>query len=229
MKPFFIRQYLGYALAIISRTTIVIWYLILIGLSSALIVLLKDSTLFWPLNSIITVLSIVATPVIYGIYFELIEDTYSSVGSIIKRYVLNYLWLLFRMYLPVVFLAGLPMVLSAGSGSGYFEIIIVSFSLLYMYVIPTYYHSGQQRGAISAGISFLLKNLASSTPLILTVLILETAVLVLQHNKSLLLESGGLIYIGLDFAFYVVASIIDFALFIVLVYILKDAAIPSED
>lgn len=229
MQSFFIKQYLGYALAIIRSTRSVLWYLVLIGLSSALIVLLKESAIFWPLNSAITVLSIVATPVIYGIYFELIEDTYSSIGSIIKRYLLNYLWLLFRMYVPVVFLAGLPMLLSSGSGSGYFETIIVCFSLLYMYVIPTYYHSGQQRGAISAGISFLLKNLSSSTPLILAVLLLETAVLVLQHNKSLLLESGGLVYIGLDFAFFMVASIIDFALFIVLVYILKDTAIPAQD
>jgi hypothetical protein len=223
MKSFYIRQYLGYALAIISRTTLVLWYLVLISLSSALLMLLKDSALFWPLNTIVTVFSIAATPVIYGIYFELIEDTYSSVWSISKRYVLNYLWLLFRMYVPVVFLAGLPMMLTAGSGSGYFETIIVSFSLLYMYVIPTYFHSGQQRGAIAAGISFLFKNLSSSTPLILVVLLLETAVLALQHNKSLLLEYGGLVYIGFDAAFYVIASIIDFALFIILVYILKDS------
>lgn len=223
MDAFNFKKYLVYALRIIRGNTIVLWSLVFIGLCSSATLLLKDSALYGPLNTLTIVLSITATPVFYGIYFELIEDTYSSIPQITRTYLLRYLWLLVRMYLPVIFLATIPFLLKPGSGgSGFFEITLIAASLIYVYVIPAYYISGQQRGAISYGVSFLLKNISQSTPVIFTVLVLETLMLLVQLGKN---HSPGQATISLailDLLIYVIASVIDLAVFIILIYVLKN-------
>jgi hypothetical protein len=224
MESLNLRTYLTYALMIIRESTIVIWGLALIGLLSAASMLLKDTPIYWSLNTLSVVLSIGATPIFYGIYFELIEDTYSSIGQITRTYVLNYIWLLVRMYLPAIFVATIPLFLIPGAGSGgYFEITLIFFSLIYIYVIPAYYISGRQQGAISTGVIFLLNNLFKSTPIIFTVLLLETLMLLMQFNKDSLPGQDTIYFAILDFLIYLVASIIDFAVFIILIFVLKNS------
>lgn len=230
MKTFDLKLYLSYAGSIIKTNTIILWCLGFIALCSSITFLLKETAFFRLLYILTTILSVSATPVIYGIYYELIEDTYSSVKNIAVTYVLKYIRLLIRMYLPIVFLAGLPLILLPESGgSGYFQITIISFSLIYMFVIPFFYLSRKQAGAIVGGVNFLLKHLSQSTPLILVVLLLETTMLILQHNKALLLQLGPLLFICIDFTIYMVASICDFMLFIILIFILKNENNTSTD
>jgi len=223
METLDLKKYLAYAVMIIRSNTIVLWGLGLIGLCSTAALLLKDTNLHWPLNTLSITLSIVTTPIFYGIYFELIEDSYSSIGQITRTYVLNYIWLLVRMYLPAIFVATIPLFLIPGAGSGgYFEITLIFFSLIYIYVIPTYYISGRQQGAISSGVTFLLRNLLKSTPIIFTVLLLETLMLLMQFNKGSLPGQGTIYFAILDLLVYLIASIIDFAVFIILIYVLKN-------
>lgn len=211
------------AVSLVRQHTIVIWWLVFIGLVNTATTLIDNIELSRVLGISSFILSICSTPVIYGIYYELIEDIYSSISKIIKSYILPYLWLLVRMYLPVMFVAGIPMILSPQSaGGGYFHIILVSFSLIYIYVLPFFYFTGKQQGAITIGITFLMKNLSASTPLILTVLLLETTLLIIQYNKEALLARSTYLFTILDFSTYFIASIIDFILFIVLILILKN-------
>jgi hypothetical protein len=231
MNSWNLKLYLNYGLQIVRVNTIVLWWIGLIGILSSVTLLLKDSPSFWPLNVVVTLLSILSTPVIYGIYFELIEDKYSSIPRIARKYVPGYLWLIIRMYLPPIFLASMLISLLAGSipafgGGGILEMTLVLFSLLYLFVIPTYYTTGTGRGAISSGISFLSKNLSSATPIILAVLLLETGMLLLQYQRSTSSADPGTIFIILDFLVYFIASIVDYLIFIILIFILKEP--PAE-
>ena len=211
------------AAALVREHTIVLWWVVLLGLLNILVTVLGESEIAKGAGVVVFILSLCSTPVIYGIYYELIEDDYSSVTTIIRSYVLPYLWLLIRMYVPVIVLAWIPVMLSPqSSGGGYFHLLLVSFSLLYLYVIPFYYFSGKQDGSITRGITFLFKTLGQSTPLLLVVLIIETILLLVQYTKIPLLTHNILLYCLLDFSTYVGASIIDFVLFIVIIQILKN-------
>ncbi len=141
MASWNLRQYLNYGLLIVRANSIVLWWLGFVGVLSGVSLLLKDTALFWPLNIVVTILSIFSTPVIYGIYFELIEDRYSSIPQIARTYVPGYIWLIIRMYLPPIFLASILVSAMAGAvpafgGGGFLEITLVLFSLIYLFVIP---------------------------------------------------------------------------------------------
>ncbi len=233
MQSWNIRQYLRDAQILIMENTIVIWWIALIGLLSSTTLLLKDTALFWPMNVLVTILSIVSTPVIYGIFYELIEDRYSSIPAIAKTFVPGYIWLIIRMYLPPIFLASMLISLIAGNvdsfgGGGFLEVTLVLFSLLYLFVIPFYYRSGTGSGTITTGISFLLKNLSGATPIILTVLLLESGMLLLQHQRNVIGDGASTIFIAVDFLIFCVASLIDYAIFIILILILKEHNRPID-
>jgi len=232
MAAWNLKQYLNYALLIVRTNTIVIWWIGFIGILSAASLLIKDSAAFWPLNVVITLLSILSTPVIYGLYFELIEDTYSSIPQIAKTYVPGYIWLIIRMYLPPIFLASMLVTLSAGAaptigGGGILEITLILFSLIYLFVIPKYYLKGKGQGAISEGIVFLSKNLASATPIILAVLLLETSMLLLQYQRNVFSVDRGIVFIVVDFLIYFFASLADYIIFIILIFILKEQPVDT--
>jgi len=233
MQSWNIRQYLRDAQILIMENTIVIWWIVLIGLLSSTTLLLKDTALFWPMNVLVTILSIVSTPVIYGIFYELIEDRYSSIPAITKTFVPGYIWLIIRMYLPPIFLASMLISLIAGNvdsfgGGGFLEVTLVLFSLLYLFVIPFYYRTGTGRGTITTGISFLLKNLSGATPIILTVLLLESSMLLLQYQRNVIGDGASTIFIAVDFLIFFVASLIDYAIFIILILILKEHNRPID-
>jgi hypothetical protein len=218
-----LKQYLTYAILMIRANTIVLWMLACIGLLSSMVLLFRDASFYWPLNVLTIAISISITPVFYGIYVQLIEDRYSSIGTIARTYVLNYIWLLIRMYVPAVFVASLPLlVIPAERAGGYLEITLIFFSLLYIYVIPVYYVTGRQYGAISGGIGFLFTNLAASAPILLAVLLLEAGMLILQQGRAALAGATSAGFVLLDFLVYMSASIIDLAIFIILIFILKN-------
>ena len=137
------------------------------------------------------------------------------------------------MYLPPIFLASMVISLMAGSipafgGGGILELTLVLFSLLYLFVIPTYYIKGTGRGAITTGIFFLSRNLSSATPIILAVLLLETGMLLLQYQRATFSTDRGTIFIGIDFMVYFFASIVDYLIFIILIFILKEQPADSD-
>lgn len=224
-NAFTIGRHAIYAVQLIREHSIVLWALGLLSLGNAAIPLLRDSALFIPATTVLILLSTVATPIFYGLYYQLIDDSYTSLPAIAKTYVAPYLWLLIRMYLPAILLASLPAIMLAEHGSGgYLEIGLIGFSMLYLYVIPFFYLSGQQHGAILRGISFLFRQLVASTPLLLTVLLLESALLLVQYARTTLDERAVLLLAGLDFFVFLAASVVDLAVFIILILILKNTS-----
>jgi hypothetical protein len=136
-NTFAIGRYAICAVQLISEHPIVLWVLVLISFANAAVPLLRDSALFLPATVLLVLLSTVATPIFYGLYYQLLDDSYTSLHRIAKSYIAPYLWLLIRMYLPAILLASLPAILLAAQGSGgYLEIGLIAFSMLYLYVIP---------------------------------------------------------------------------------------------
>ena len=229
MEDFRLRHHLSDALALLGSNTMVLGALGLIAGASALSALSRGTWLELPLSLLSASLAIAAPPVIYGIYYHLSTDSCTSVKAIAVTYLPSYLWLLARMYLPVLFLAGLPLLLSADpAGEAWFHLTVVSFSLLYLYVIPYFYHSGRQNGAITGGIHFLRRHIAASTPMILAVLLLEAMILILQQNREMLLEAGPLVFVALDFFVSLAAAVGDVMVFLMLIFILREQA-EAED
>jgi hypothetical protein len=133
------------------------------------------------------------------------------------------------MYLPAILLASLPAIMFAEHNSGgYLEIGLIAFSMLYLYVIPCFYLNGRQHGAIIQGISFLIRNLAASTPLLLTVLLLESALLLVHYARAALAGQAVLLLAAVDFFVFLTASLVDLAIFIILIQTLKNAHSPNQ-
>ncbi|MCB2217613.1 hypothetical protein [Desulfofustis glycolicus] len=228
-NAFAIGRKAAYAVHLIRNHTVVLWFLGFLSLANATIPLFRDSALFMPATTVMVVLSIVATPVIYGLFYQLIDGSSASFHSLAKTYIAPYLWLLLRMYLPAILLASLPAIMFAEHGSGgYLEIGLIAFSMLYLYVIPCFYLSGRQHGAIVRGISFLTRHLTASTPLLLTVLLLESALLLVHYARTALAGQAVLLLAGVDFFVFLTASLVDLAVFIILVQILKNANLHDQ-
>ncbi len=219
------------SLGLVLTSPSVVWWLLITGILRTLFSLpdpANESVASFPLI-IVFLITTVATPVIYGFYYEKIDGSSTSLKNIARSHIVNYLVLLLRMYLPPLAIAILPGVLNPQAyHPGYFHLTLVFFSLLYLYVIPTYYHSGSQRGAIGSGIQTLLQNLTISTPLLLILLGLETTILLSHLYHEEIITRSTQFFLVVDFGVYFIASLIDFVLFVILVTLLKSYDTPDE-
>lgn len=217
------------AVYIVRSNTIILWLIALLGLVSSLNSLFPEGSLHGTLFFIAVLISLIATPVIYGMYYEIIEDNYTSTGAIAKKYVPQYIWLLLRLYIPVLFFAMFPAMATPGNiNEGSFQMFIVVCSLLFIYIVPCYFVRGTQRGAVSLGLLFLYNNLSASAPLILLSLLTEASLIVYEMHKEAVMKFSQLVYVIADFSLYMTANIIDFVLFVTMVFILKEQFKLSE-
>ena len=117
---------------------------------------------------------------------------------------------------------------SAGANTGYVMLTVLVFSLLFIYVIPTYYISGKILESIGIGIRFFFNNLFSSAPLLMLALFSELLLLLSHFQLGGLRENSPALFVTIDFFLYMLASITDFILFIILIYILKNENIKKR-
>lgn len=229
MKSINIQTYLVYAIYIVRTNPMILLFLAMIGLVNGIGSYLPKSD-FANITSTITFMArIFIIPVIYGIYYEIIEDKYTSIGKIFSTYVSGYMLLIFCMYIPIISITAAIMSSARFGGDIAFVMLtILIFSLLYLYVIPTYYISRTVVGSIITGIQFLAKNLLNSAPVLLTALLAELLLLFSQYKMEWLREMNVLLYIIMEFSIYMMASIIDFVLFIILIYIIKNQSEVSK-
>lgn len=229
MENISFREHAANALYIVKDNSIVLWYIGLLSLISGVNLLFPEGPLHNFVNGFVLVMSVLATPVIYGIYFELIEDSYSSIEAIFKKYFLRYLWLLLRMYVPVTFVAMTPYLANPQLDNlAAFQVVVVSFSLLFLYVIPLFYVTDKVMGSITGGVQFLLQNITVSTPVILLTLLTEAGLLLFGESKALL-SSHTVLAAAMEFGVYMAANIIDFVLFMVLIFLLKTQKSTAQE
>jgi hypothetical protein len=229
MNSFNLKTYLLYAVYIVRTTPSILIFLGVFGLLNGLTVYLPEGDFVQFINSLTIFAAIFISPVIYGIYYERVEDKYSSIANIFRTYVFGYLLVLLCMYIPIIFTMTLIMPASpAEINTGYALVAILIFSLLYIYVIPTYYISGKILESIVFGVRFFFKNLLNSAPLLLLALFSESVLLFSHFQLGPIRESAPLLFVTLDYFLYLLASLTDFILFIMLLYILRNEDIDKR-
>lgn len=223
MKSLNLQTYLVYAVYIVRTNPTVLGFLAIFGFINGLAVYLPENGFPQLLGTLTVLAAIFISPVIYGIYYEVIEEKYSSILNIFKTYVGGYLLVMFSMYIPIIMTTSILMsAMQGGPNTGAIILTILVFSMLFIYVIPAFYISGKILGSISFGIRFFFENLLSSAPLLLLALSSELLLLLSHFQLEGMRESLPALFVVFDFTLYMLASILDFILFIILIYILKN-------
>lgn len=229
MESLKIKTYLLYAIYIVRTNPKILLFIGMIGVINGVGHFLPQSNFTSISTSITFIATIFINPVIYGIYYEKIEDKYSSIGKIFITYVAGYLLLLFCMYIPIITITATFLSSPQLGGNIAFTMLtILIFSLLYIYVIPTYFISRILIGSIITGVQFLIKNLLNSAPVLLMALFTELLLLFSQYKMTWLREMSTFLFAIVEFSVFMLASIIDFLLFIILVYILKNHGLVKK-
>lgn len=230
MQSLNIKTYLLYSIYIVRTNPAILLFLTLIGFLNGVSYYMPKSSFADLVGTLTFISTIFISPVIYGIYYEIIEEKYSSIANIFRTYVPGYLFLLFAMYIPIVTITAILMSSSGlGGNMAYVMLTILIFSLLFLYVVPTYYISGKILDSIVTGVRFLLSNLISSAPVLLMALSSELLLLLSHYKLGWLKENHLSLFVFMDFSVYMMASIIDFLLFIILVYILKNQPAATRE
>lgn len=229
METFSLKTYFLYAVYIVRTNPLILYFLAAVGLLNGFTVYFPGSGLANLISSLTIFSAIVVSPLIYGIYYEIIEDKYSSLANIFRTYVGGYLLLLFCMYIPIIMTTAvlLGSVQAAGS-TGIVMLTILFFSLLFIYVVPAYYISGKILDSIVFGVRFFFTHALKSAPLLLMALSSELLLLLSNFKLSRLSEESPTLFLVLDFSIYITAAIIDFLLFIMLIYILRNQDIAKR-
>lgn len=224
MNKFKLISHWRRALELLREEPTVFWLLGIVAFFSALPPLAAQTGLSTLLHLAAFAAALGVTPLVYGICATRLTGSRQPLPALARTVLPGYLLLVARMYLPALGFALLPVVLAPEvAGEGHFYLILLCFSLIYLYVIPLYFITGRQRGTIYRGCRFLARNLSASTPLLLVTLLVEAAVLLVQLGGEVLLPDRPLLQGMLQAGCYLTASIIDTLVFIVLVLVLLTA------
>ncbi len=229
MNSLNLKTYLLYAIYIVRTHPSILIFLGALGLLSETTVYLPEGGVVQLINLLSILAPMIISPVIYGMYYEIIEDKYSSIINIFKTYVGGYILVLLCMSVPIVFT--MLLFISASSGvpnTGFVIVTFLFFSLLFIYVVPTYYISGKILESIGIGMRFFSNNFLSSAPLLLMTLFSELILLLSHFLLGDLKENTPALFVGIDFSLYMIASITDLILFIMLIYVLKNEDIKKR-
>ncbi|MEE4241200.1 MAG: hypothetical protein V2I36_07020 [Desulfopila sp.] len=222
MKNLNLKTYLLYAIYIVRTHPAILLFLAIVGLLNGFAVFFPQSGFADLISSFSIISAIFITPVLYGIYYEIIENRYSSITTIFRTYVGGYLLVLFCMYIPIILTTAVLMSTTQAVGNtASVMLTILMFSMVFIYVIPAYFISGKIWDSIIYGVRFFFLNIAASAPVLLMALLSELLVLLSHFKLSALREFSPVLFVILDFSLYMTASIIDFLLFIMLIYVLN--------
>jgi len=230
MESLHIKTYLLYAIYILRTHPFILYLVAAVGIFNGITVFLPQGGLSNMITGVTLIATIFLNPLIYGLYYEIVEEKSSPLSSVFKTYVPGYLLLLFCLYVPIIFTTAL---ISSSTGnetnSGYIMLTIVFFSLLFLYVIPTYYISGAILDSIAIGVRFFIKNIFHSAPLMVLALASELLLLLSHFKLGWLRENNPVTFVVVDFTVYMAATLLDFLLFIILIYILRNQNIKKRE
>ena len=222
MEALNLKTYLLYAIYIVRTHPLVLFCVAALGLFNGVMVYLPQNALSQLISGITILSAIFINPVIYGIYYEIVEERSNSVLTIFRTYVGGYLLLLFCLYIPILITTAVVVSSAGAEGStAAVMVIMLIFSLLFIYVVPAYYVSGKIVESITFGVRFFFRHTLASAPLLLMALTSELLLLLSHFKLRALQEQSPPLFIFLDFSLFMVASVIDYLLFIILLYILR--------
>ena len=134
------------------------------------------------LNFLHFIFTSVAVSIIYGMYYEVIEQRYSSIKEIFSKFSVGYLVLSFLIFIPVIiFMIFATFIKPLEQYYLLFkDTLTISTVLLTIYVIPYYYISNNIVSSILKGINFNIKNVYLTSPIIGLVFIFEIIKILIQ-------------------------------------------------
>lgn len=228
MESFKLKTYLLYAIYIVRTNPGILLFLTVFGLYDAYAFTLLGDNVTNNFNGRTIVATFFISPVIFGMYYEIVENKYTDIMSIFRTYVPGYILVLLCMYIPITIATAMMLSLIAGgSGTGVVMITALIFSMVFLYVIPTFYISGKVIDSIIFGVRFFFANLANSAPLLLMALFSQV-LLFLGFQLMPLKEAHPALFVLLHCLMYLIASIVDFLLFIMLIYVLRNQNIARR-
>ena len=170
----------------------------------------------------VLVISFTTTLVMYGLYYEIIEDQYTSMREIFSKYLYGYFLVSLISALPIILASLLVMLTSSGNS---YQVIQKFFALLvsivFMYVVPYYFLTNQVVESFRRGIGFLVKNFSTSLPIITAIFILYISEYFLSTTLISLVNINAYLFSFLQYTYVFLSFIVDYALFIVLVLTVK--------
>ena len=223
MESLHLKTYLLYAIYIVRTSTAVLTAMVIIGLLNSISIVLPEGDTTYLLSSLTLIASILISPVIYAHFYERIEGKKHHLADLFRIYVPGYILLIVCIYIPIITGATfITVAIGLPTSMSHILLILLFLSLFLIYIIPCYFISGTIAYPIQYGLRFFFKNLFASAPLLLMALASELVLLTI-HNQMVWLRDVSLpVFAALEFIGYIVASLIDFLLFIMLIYILRN-------
>ena len=118
------------------------------------------------------VITFSTTLVMYGIYYEIIEDKYTSMGEIFSKYLYGYFVVSILTALPATLFSLLLLLTIHDNSFQSIQVVVsVLISVVFIYVIPYYFHTHKILKSFRDGIGFLADNFKKLLPLITAVVV----------------------------------------------------------
>lgn len=208
------------SVTIIKTHTIVLLITALVcGLNILNSILVQFKHISW-MNIPVFIATFIVTLVMYGVYYEIIEDKYSSMNEIFSKYAYGYFIVSIIIVLPVILFSLLLSLTSLGTTYQSVEIIIpVLFSILFMYVVPYFFHTKKIVDSFKNGIGFLIGNFQKSLPLITVVFLFYVFKFSLGSKLATLASANANAYLFAlaQYIFIFSLFIFDYMLFVILI------------
>jgi len=222
-----IDRYIKESINIIKTNIGPIWVITALGLLSSINFLFPENIVSRIINSVCFFAVIIAKAIIFGFYYEITENKYSSIAEIAHNYILHYLFLVICMLIPGIILGFFLILLQIyifpeTNEIVIFEIIFLAFSLLYLYVVPIFYMTNKILSSIILGVIFIYKNLILSKKIILIALASNAILIISKLHMVWLLNLNKILYIIFAFGIYIATYTINFILFITMIFILRN-------
>lgn len=219
------KTHLTEAIAVVRSAPAILAVLMLLSITTCAALLLPPGRASGTAFSINIFGAVFIVPVMFGYYTEKLEGTIGSLSELFRKYVPGYLVLLLCIYVPLSFFITL---ISFASGttetelSNNIQLSLLTFSLLFLYVIPAFFITRTVLASIGYGISFFFRNLFISAPVILMALLSEFLQLSPALFLGKILSTETDIFILLEFIICFAANLLDLLLFIILLLILRE-------
>ena len=175
------------------------------------------------LNIPAMIITFLTTLVMYGLYYEIIEDKYTSMREIFSKYVYGYFIVSLVMALPLM-VSSFLLSLTTFENTSQLTLKFISLLVLvmFMYVDPFFFHTNKVIISFKYGIDFFVRNIKESLSLIAAVILLFVFNSILSIKLISLVSVNIFVYALVQYIFLFSFFIIDYALFIVLVLAIKE-------
>ena len=219
----YLATYIKSSITIIKTHTIVLLITAIVsGINTAnfLLSYLKHNSM---LNIPAMVVTFVTTLVMYGLYYEIIENKYTSMREIFTKYVYGYFVVTLIIALPIMMLSlFLSLPTSGNTYQSIQKIGTILVLVVFMYVVPYFFHTNKIVESFKCGLGFLVNNFHKSLSLIVAVVLFYAVKIILGIKLVSLASESAYIYAFAQYIYMFSYFTFDYMLFIVLVLAITD-------